>query len=91
MYGRYFGQGANLGKPAGYASPQLAQLLAQGDQSTSTSERTTIYRSLARQLEDNAAWIWLFDGDQYAVLTSKVHGFQAVPNGSLESLSQTTL
>jgi len=91
MYGRYFGQGANLAKPAGYASAQLAQLLAQGDQSTSSSERTTIYRNLYRMLEDNAVWIWLFDGDQYTVLTSKVHGFQAVPTGSLEGLSQSTL
>jgi peptide/nickel transport system substrate-binding protein len=91
MYGRYFGQSANLGKPAGYAAPQLAQLLSQGDQSTSTSQRTTIYQSLSRQLEDNAVWIWLFDADQYTVLTSRVHGFQAVPTGSLEGLSQTTL
>ena len=91
MYGRYFGQGANLGKPAGFASPQLAQLLVQGDQSTSTGERSTAYQSFYRQLEDNAVWIWLFDGDQYTVLSSRVHGFQAVPTGSLEGLSQTTL
>jgi ABC-type transport system substrate-binding protein len=91
MYGRYFGQGANLGKPAGFASPQLAQLLAQGDQSTSTGDRSTAYQSFYRQLEDNAVWIWLFDGDQYTVLSSRVHGFQAVPTGSLEGLSQTTL
>jgi peptide/nickel transport system substrate-binding protein len=91
MYGRYFGQGANLSKPAGYASPELAQLLTQGDESTSDSERKGIYQRLAGNLESNAVWIWLFDGDQYTVLTSKVHGFQARPTGSLISLSQTTL
>ena len=31
MYGRYFGTGANLGVPAGYSSPALQKLLAQGD------------------------------------------------------------
>ena len=91
MYGRYFGQGANLARPAGYASPELAQLLTQGDQSTSDSERKDVYQRLSRNLEDNAVWIWLFDGDQYTVLTGKVHGFQARPTGSLISLSQTTL
>lgn len=91
MYGRYFGTGANLNKPAGYASAQLAQLLTQADQAASSSERATDYQSVSKQLEDNAVWIWLFDGDQYTALTSRVHGFQAVPTGSLEGLSKTTL
>lgn len=91
MYDRYFAAGANLAKPAGYSSPDLAQLLAQGKATTDQSTRKATYDKVYQQLEQNAVWIWLFDADQYTVLTKQVHGFTALPSGSLESLATTTL
>lgn len=91
MYDRYFVSGANLSKAAGYSSPAIAQLLQQGKATTDQAARKAVYQQVYKQLEDNAAWIWLFDADQYTVLTAKVHGFTALPSGSLESLATTTL
>jgi peptide/nickel transport system substrate-binding protein len=91
MYDRYFGTGANLAKAAGYSSPQVAQLLQQGNATTDAAARKSVYERVYKQLENDAAWIWLFDADQYTALTSRVHGYRAVPTGSLESLATTTL
>jgi peptide/nickel transport system substrate-binding protein len=91
MYDRYFGAGANLARAAGYSSPALAQLLREGDASTDRATRKAVYQQVFRHLEDNAVWIWLFDADQYTALTARVHGYQAVPTGSLESLATATL
>ena len=60
MYGRYFGQGANLGVPAGYSSPALQKLLADGDAAASPALQAKYWSALSSNLTSNAVWIWLF-------------------------------
>lgn len=91
MYGRYFGTGANLGIPAGYASPALANMLTQADEAASAATRAQLNQQIISYLQDNAVWVWLFDGYNYTVLSSNVHGFTPLPDGQLTALAQTTL
>jgi peptide/nickel transport system substrate-binding protein len=93
MYGRYFGGGANLGVPAGYSSPTLAKLLAQGDTASGLATRKAIWTQFSNALTSNAVWIWLFTAYDYAAVTSNVHGFTLAPTNStsLASLRSTTL
>jgi peptide/nickel transport system substrate-binding protein len=93
MYGRYFGTGANLGVPAGYSSPVLQKLLAEGDAASNLATRTAIWSQFSNQLTANAVWIWLFTAYDYAAVTSNVHGFTLAPTNttSLASLRSTTL
>jgi peptide/nickel transport system substrate-binding protein len=93
MYGRYFGTGANLGVPAGYSSPVLQKLLAQGDTASNLAARKAIWTQFSNALTSNAVWIWLFTAYDYAAVTSNVHGFTLAPTNStsLASLRSTTL
>ncbi|HWG15995.1 MAG TPA: ABC transporter substrate-binding protein [Streptosporangiaceae bacterium] len=91
MYGRYFGAGANLGVPAGYASPALASMLTQADEAPAASARAQLDQQIISYLQDNAVWVWLFDSYNYTVLTSTVHGFTPLPDGQLTALAHTTL
>ncbi|MGP8209590.1 MAG: ABC transporter substrate-binding protein [Acidimicrobiales bacterium] len=93
MYGRYFGTGANLGVPAGYSSPVLAKLLAEGDSASNLATRTSIWKQFSNALTSNAVWIWLFTAYDYAAVTANVHGFALAPTNStsLDSLRSTTL
>ena len=50
MYGRYFGQSADLGVPAGYSSLRLQSLLVEGDESSSSVARQMYYRELSATL-----------------------------------------
>jgi peptide/nickel transport system substrate-binding protein len=92
MYGRYFGTGANLGVPAGYSSPTLQKLLAQGDTATSLSSRKMLWTEFSNQLTANAVWIWLFTAYDYAAVAPSVHGFTFAPTNStsLDSLRSAT-
>ncbi|MGO9962205.1 MAG: ABC transporter substrate-binding protein [Acidimicrobiales bacterium] len=91
MYGRYFGQGADLAVPAGYSSPRLQNLLAEGEASSSLVARMTYYQELSAALTRNAVWVWLFTTYDYAVVGHGVHGFTFLPSltDSLETLSST--
>jgi peptide/nickel transport system substrate-binding protein len=91
MYGRYFTSTGNLNKVAGYSSPQLDQLFAQGKATTDPTARKQIYTQISNQLEDNAVWIWLFSSYDYTATTKAVHGFTPMSNGSLEYLWQTSI
>ena len=91
MYGRYFTSTGNLNKVAGYSSPDLDALFAQGKQSSDPNTRKGIYAKVSRNLEDNAAWIWLFTGYTYTVTSSKVTGFVPMSNGSVQYLRSTAL
>jgi len=93
MYGRYFGQGANLGVPAGYSSPALQKLLLQGDESSSASAQQKYYSELSANLTGNAVWVWLFTSYDYAVLGHGVNGFSFFPSltDSLQTLSSTSV
>jgi len=91
MYNRYFTSTGNLNKVAGYASPKLDQLFSQGRATSDVAKRKTIYGQLSKTLEGQGVWVWLFTANDYHAVTSKVHNFVPMPNGSLEYLRQTFL
>jgi peptide/nickel transport system substrate-binding protein len=91
MYGRYFTSKGNLNKVAGYSSPKLDELFAAGKATTDATQRKQIYGDVSAELENNAAWIWLFTGFTYTATTSQVKGFVPMVNGSLQYLRTTTI
>jgi peptide/nickel transport system substrate-binding protein len=91
MYGRYFTSTGNLNKVAGYSSPELDQLFAQGKATTDVAQRKQIYTQISNLLENNAVWIWLFSSYDYTATTAGVHGFTPMANGSLQFLRETSL
>ncbi|MEU7895874.1 ABC transporter substrate-binding protein [Nonomuraea sp. NPDC049152] len=91
MYGRYFTSKGNLNKVAGYSSPELDKLFAEGKATTDQAERKAIYAKVSAELENNAAWIWLFTGYTYTGTTLQVKGFVPMASGSLQYLRTTTL
>lgn len=91
MYGRYFTSKGNLQKVAGYSSPELDALFAEGKATQDEAKRKDVYAKVSQHLEDNAAWVWLFTGNSYTVASSKVGGFVPMSNGSLQSLRTTTI
>jgi peptide/nickel transport system substrate-binding protein len=91
MYTRYFTSTGNLNKVAGYASPKLDQLFAAGRATSDVKKRKAIYTQLSKTLEGQAVWIWLFTANDYRAITTKVHNFVPMPNGSLVYLRQTFL
>ena len=91
MYGRYFTSTGNLNKVAGYSSPELDALFAQGKTTSDTAARKQIYTKMSDALEDNAAWIWMFTSYTYTATTPSVQGFVPMANGSLQYLRTTTV
>jgi peptide/nickel transport system substrate-binding protein len=93
MYGRYFGKGAGLGVPAGYSSPSLQKELLAGDENSTAAGQTKDWKTLNNDLTGNAVWIWLFDSNDFAAMSSNVHGFTLSPVNStqLSSLATTTV
>ncbi|GAA5139468.1 ABC transporter substrate-binding protein [Pseudonocardia adelaidensis] len=90
MYGRYFTSTGNFNKVAGYSSPTLDALFAQGKATADPEARKAIYRQVSAELEDNAAWVWLFTSFTYTVTGADVSGFTPMANGSLKYLRETT-
>ncbi len=90
-YSRYFTSTGNLNKVAGYSSPELDKLFAEGRQTSDLAKRKEIYTQISNNLEDNAAWIWMFTSYTYTASTSKVSGFTPMANSSLQYLRETTL
>ena len=91
MYGRYFTSTGNLNKVAGYSSPALDALFAQGKATTDLKARADIYKKVSADLESNAPWIWLFTSYTYTATASTVSGFVPMANGSLQFLRTTTV
>ncbi|HET6671869.1 MAG TPA: ABC transporter substrate-binding protein [Agromyces sp.] len=91
MYGRYFTSTGNLNAVAGYSSPELDALFAEGKQSSDPDERKAIYEQVSDHLEDNAAWIWLFTSYTYTATAADVQGFTPMANGSLQYLRTTSV
>src|SRR5205823_6422784 len=91
MYARYFTTGSTFSKVAGYSSPTLDKLFAEGIATTDTAKRKAIYQKTSEQLVDNAAWVWLFTPKDYIALNTSVHGFQARPDASLSVLWAASL
>lgn len=91
MYDRYFGTGASLAKPAGYANPALAKLLADADTTTSPVAEAKAYANVSAYMTKNAVWDWLFDSYDYAAMGSNVKGFILPPDRQLYSLKSVTV
>ena len=91
MYGRYFGTGANLAVPAGYSNKTLQKLMLKSNVASSVAAQKSASSAVSKYLTSNAVWLWLFDGYDYAVSPSNVHGFQLPPNRQLQSLKNTTV
>ncbi len=91
MYARYFTSTGTYNKVAGYSSPELDKLFAQGIATTDTAERKSIYKELSAQLVDNAVWIWLFTPKEYIVLNSGVGGFVPRTDANLSMLWKATV
>ncbi|MFN8622345.1 MAG: ABC transporter substrate-binding protein [Chloroflexota bacterium] len=91
MYGRYFTSTGSLNKVAGFSSPELDQLFAQGKATIDPAARKPIYDQISKYLEDNAVWIWNFSSDTYTATTPNVTGFTPMPNASLQYLRETTI
>lgn len=90
MYGRYFTSTGNLNKVAGYSSPELDKLFADGKSTTDVAKRKEIYQQVSRHLEENAVWVWLFSGYVYTASTTDVAGFTPMANGSLQYLREAS-
>ena len=91
MYGRYFTSTGNLNAVAGYSSPALDELFAAGRTQTDEDARVEIYDQVSAELEDQAAWVWLFTGYSYTATADGVTGFTPMANGSLQNLRDVTL
>jgi peptide/nickel transport system substrate-binding protein len=91
MYNRYFTSAGNLNKVAGYSSPKLDQLFAQGRATSDVAKRKAIYTQLSKTLESQGVWVWLFTAFDYYAVTPKVHNFVPMANESLQYLRQTFL
>jgi peptide/nickel transport system substrate-binding protein len=88
-YSRYFTSKGNLNKVAGYSSPTLDDLFAQGKATTDYDARKAIYKKADAELENNAVWVWLFTGYGYTATAKGVSGFEPNPTGSFRSLAAT--
>lgn len=86
MYGRYFTSEGSLNKVAGYSSPQLDKLFAQGIAATDTADRAGVYQQISQQLVDNAAWVWLFTPQRFIVANTGVTGIEARTDADLTTL-----
>jgi peptide/nickel transport system substrate-binding protein len=91
MYGRYFTSTGNLNKVAGYSSPGLDALFAQGKATADPAARKAIYQQVSAELENNAAWVWLFTSYTYTATTPDVSGFTPMANGSLKHLREISV
>jgi peptide/nickel transport system substrate-binding protein len=90
MYGRYYTTGGSLSKPAGLDSPTLGNLLTQGNASSDTAQRQTIYQNLQQELLKESPWVWMFRSDDYYLASPKLIGFAPRPDELLSSLSSAS-
>lgn len=91
MYGRYFTSAGSLNKVAGFSSPELDALFAQGKASFDPTVRQPIYTEISNYLEDNAVWIWMFSSDTYTATTPNVTGYTPMATASLQYLRDTSI
>jgi len=61
----------------GYANPQVDQLLEQARTASSSEERYHLYHQAERLIVNDAAWIPLTHGVDYALVKPYVHGYQS--------------
>jgi peptide/nickel transport system substrate-binding protein len=90
-YIRYFTSDAVFQNVGGLSSPELDDLIAEGQTTTDPEARVPIYQEISRILLDESPWVWLFRGFRVDVLSSELTGFVPHPAGSLKSLRDATL
>jgi len=86
MYSRFFPSNGNFNKTTGYSSATMDALFLKGKATGRVSERQAIYKKISQELEDNAAWIWLFSPNEYRAAAKNVTGFIPLATGSLLEL-----
>src|SRR5207249_9395516 len=55
MYNRYFTSTGNLNKVAGFSSPKLDQLFAQGRATDNVKQRKAVYRNITKRSEEHTS------------------------------------
>ena len=85
-YARYFTSTGSFNNVAGYSSPELDALFAEGIATTDIAERKAIYTELSDYLVDNAVWAWLFTPKKFIVLNAGVNDYEARIDASLAGL-----
>lgn len=90
-YVRYFTSEGVFQNVAGLSSPELDDLILQGQTTTDPAARVEIYHQISRILLDESPWVWLFRGFRTQVLVPELEGFISHPTGSLKSLRGVTL
>lgn len=91
MYARYFTTDGSFNKVAGYSSPELDTLFAEGVATTDAAERATVYQQISAELVDNAVWVWLFTPQLFLVADSSVQDLEPRTDGSLTSLWKASI
>jgi peptide/nickel transport system substrate-binding protein len=91
MYARYFTTTGTYSNVAGYSSPTLNSLFAQGIATTNVAQRQQIYTQISNQLVDNAAWIWLYTPEEYIAVNTKVRDYQVRTDADLSFLWQASI
>ena len=90
-YIRYFTSEAVFQNVGGYNSPELDELILQGQTTTDPEARVTIYNEISRILLDQSPWVWLFRGVRSWVIVPELEGFIPHPTGSIKSLREVTI
>jgi peptide/nickel transport system substrate-binding protein len=90
-YIRYFTSEAVFQNVGGYNSPELDELILQGQTTTDPEARVTIYNDISRILLDQSPWVWLFRGVRSWVIVPELEGFIPHPTGSIKSLREVTI
>jgi peptide/nickel transport system substrate-binding protein len=91
MYARYFTSTGTYSNVAGYSSPTLNSLFAQGIATTNVAQRQKIYTEISDQLVDNAAWVWLYTPEEYIAVNTKVSDYQVRDDADLSFLWQASI
>lgn len=91
MYGWYFTSTGTFNNVAGYTTPELDKLFAEGKSTSDVSKRKDIYAQISKLLEDNAVWVWVFSSYTYTATTAGVSGFIPMPIASLQYLRTTSV
>ncbi|MGH1564740.1 ABC transporter substrate-binding protein [Mumia sp. DW29H23] len=91
MYARYFTTGGSYNKVAGYRSPELDKLFADGIATTDVEQRKAVYTQVSDQLVDNAAWIWLFTPQEFVASNTGVKDLETRTDASLSMLWKASI
>jgi len=91
MFFRYWHSTGNLNGVANYSSPEIDQLLADGQATTDYEARKPIYDQIQVLLTEAAPWVWLYVGNEYRAMQPYVKNFTPLSNGQTIYLRETWL